>query len=155
MAICVTRPQWVKTYISASPVYIRNPNLVITAPADVLVPNGARPSAGTVLNTMLEVSSSTCLWLFRCLLSFWWQDDGIQNGRWDLRNLVGVLVLISSTLEHTPDSSVRDNMKSSRSQRTPMRHALHIKLIHSITLPLKPRSDAIIRTEHWLSWDMQ
>ena len=34
---------------SASPSYIQDRNLAITAPADALAPNGARPSAGTVL----------------------------------------------------------------------------------------------------------
>ena len=34
--------------LSAGLVYIRHMNLVITVPADVLTPNGARPSAATV-----------------------------------------------------------------------------------------------------------
>ena len=36
-------------------VCIRDPNLVITVPADGLAPNGARPSTGTVLTTELQV----------------------------------------------------------------------------------------------------
>ena len=36
--------------LNAGPVYIQDKNLVITVPADVLAPDGARPSAGTVLS---------------------------------------------------------------------------------------------------------
>ena len=36
---------------SLAAVYIKNPNLVITEPADGLAPNGARLSAGTMLTT--------------------------------------------------------------------------------------------------------
>ena len=49
----VTRPQWVKS----QSVYIQDPNSVITVPADVLAPNGARTSAGTVLTIKLDTLS--------------------------------------------------------------------------------------------------
>ena len=38
-----------------SPVFIRNLNFAITVSADGLAPNGARPSAGTVLATELDM----------------------------------------------------------------------------------------------------
>ena len=41
---------------SAGPVYIRDPNLIITMSADDLAPNGARSSAGTVMT-----KNQTCL----------------------------------------------------------------------------------------------
>ena len=34
---------------SASPVYLNEPNIVSTVPADAIAPNSARPSAGIVL----------------------------------------------------------------------------------------------------------
>ena len=34
---------------SAGPVYMQDLNVIITVPADVLAPDGARPSAGTVM----------------------------------------------------------------------------------------------------------
>ena len=40
--------------LSASPVYVQGMNSVITAPADGLTPNGAMPSAGTVLTKKLR-----------------------------------------------------------------------------------------------------
>ena len=39
---------------SAGP-YMRNPTFVITLPADALAPNGARPSADTVMTTKPRV----------------------------------------------------------------------------------------------------
>ena len=36
-----------------------NPNFVINVPADGLIPNGARPSAGTVLTEKLNLFSSS------------------------------------------------------------------------------------------------
>ena len=49
---------------SSGPIYIQDPNFVITVPADVLAPNGARPSPGTVLTENLDMFS----FKFRCLL---------------------------------------------------------------------------------------
>ena len=39
---------------NAGPVYLRNPDFVITVPADGLAPEGARSSAGTVVITKLH-----------------------------------------------------------------------------------------------------
>ena len=39
----------------AGPLYTRGPNFIITEPADALAPNGARPSAGTVLTDKLDM----------------------------------------------------------------------------------------------------
>ena len=39
----------------ACPMYIQDMNVVITVPADGLAPNGARPSAGTMLTTKLDM----------------------------------------------------------------------------------------------------
>ena len=39
---------------SAGPISIWDINFVITVPADDLAPNGARPSAGTVMITSLD-----------------------------------------------------------------------------------------------------
>ena len=50
---------------SAGPIYIQKPDFVITLPADGLAPNGARPSAGTVLTINLDTPSSNSS-------SFWW-----------------------------------------------------------------------------------
>ena len=49
---------YIYTYIY----YIQDLNFVVTAPADGLAPNGARPSAGTVMNEDWELYSSTFLW---------------------------------------------------------------------------------------------
>ena len=52
-----------RSYLSsAGPVYKRDPYLVITVHADVLAPNGARPSAGTVMTTKSDMFSSKFLW---------------------------------------------------------------------------------------------
>ena len=56
--------------LNASSVYIRDPNLVITVPADVLSPNGARPSAGTALPEKLHMSSFKFCWLIIILPHF-------------------------------------------------------------------------------------
>ena len=45
-------------------------NFFITVPADGLAPNGARPSAGTVLIMMLDMSCSEILWL-SMILKIW------------------------------------------------------------------------------------
>ena len=54
MAAMLSQPQCVNP-VSAGPVYIRNPNFVTNVPADGPAPNGARPSAGTVLNEALDM----------------------------------------------------------------------------------------------------
>ena len=51
------------------PMFIHDQNLLITVPADGLAPNGARPSAGTVITTYES-------------------NDTIQNGKTDLANLL-------------------------------------------------------------------
>ena len=38
-------------------IYVWDQNLVIPVPEDALAPNGARPSAGTVLTTKLDIFS--------------------------------------------------------------------------------------------------
>ena len=55
-------------------------NLIITVPADALVPNGTRPSAGTLLMTNLNTSFTGYQWV--CLT--FGPDNIIQNG---LKNL--------------------------------------------------------------------
>ena len=57
---------------NSGPVYLRNPKLVITVPADDLPPNGAGSSADTAM------------------LFAMYADDVIQNGRRVLGNLVGI-----------------------------------------------------------------
>ena len=46
----------------ASPIYM-GPSFVCTSPADALAPNGARPSAGTVMTSKLHMFSTKFLWL--------------------------------------------------------------------------------------------
>ena len=62
---------------SPSFAYIWPPNLVITAPADHLAPNGARSSAGTVLTAKLHIISKflqvSVIWNYFC-----WLDDDIK-----------------------------------------------------------------------------
>ena len=48
---------------SVSPVYIQNENLVITVPADVLAPHGARPPAGRIMTVQLHMFSMAFLGL--------------------------------------------------------------------------------------------
>ena len=60
----------------AATVYIQHLNLVITVPADVLAPNGARPSAGTVLTENLDMFSFN-------FTGFWWFCDIIMD-QWRL-----------------------------------------------------------------------
>ena len=55
--------------------------MIITVPADGLAPNGARPSAGTVLTIKLDVSSYTFLWLWLFQMTFYQADDIVQNAR--------------------------------------------------------------------------
>ena len=47
---------------SADPKYTRDPKFVITALADVLAPNGARPSADKKLTTKLHMFFSWNFW---------------------------------------------------------------------------------------------
>ena len=56
-------------------VCVQNLNLVITVPADALAPNGARPSAGTVLTEKLAMFSLKFHWLSMILCT----GDIIQN----------------------------------------------------------------------------
>ena len=68
---------------SASPVYIRDTNVVIPLPPVTLARHSARPSTGTVLTTNLDLF----FWQFlrlSILANFSGPDDVIQNGRWDL-----------------------------------------------------------------------
>ena len=67
---------------SAGLVYIRDPNMVITVPTDGLAPNGARPSAGTVLTT--ERKFSPFFQLSGLQICFHWSEHLIQNGPQDL-----------------------------------------------------------------------
>ena len=70
--------------LSAGPIYIWDPNFVITVPADGLAPNGARPSAGTVMTVTLYMSSSSFHWLSMPLCNFIGPDTVIQNGHRDV-----------------------------------------------------------------------
>ena len=78
----VTACYWLKPS-SARPAFIRDPNLVITVPADVPAPKGARPSTGTLLtsnwiccfNISLVINSlwpSIAMWQQRCCLTLIW-----------------------------------------------------------------------------------
>ena len=44
--------------LNAGSIYMWDPNLVSTVPADGLAPNGARPSAGTMLITKFHMFPS-------------------------------------------------------------------------------------------------
>ena len=88
--IRITRPQWVKKkncdigeilYILLNIPGQLCSSLVITVPADALVPNGAEPSAGAVLTTKLDKVLSMFFLLALILVNFWWY---IQNGHRDL-----------------------------------------------------------------------
>ena len=67
------------------------PNLVIIMPADALAPNGARPSAGTVLITKLDMSSCKFISWPVFLYHLCGPHNAIQNS-W--RNLTGLWVLM-------------------------------------------------------------
>ena len=85
-------PRWfINTLItsSAGPVYIRDPHPIIAVPADVLAPNGARPSAGTVMTGQLNIFLMKFLWLEVFLSYHFWPDDIIQNERRDLGKSLG------------------------------------------------------------------
>ena len=81
--MCVTRPEWVNTS-SDSPLYVVDLNIAITVAADGLAPDGARPSAGTVLTTKLDMFSSMSMSLpvIQCL--FYAADYMSQNSLRDL-----------------------------------------------------------------------
>ena len=69
--------------LSAGP-YIRIQILIITVPADVLAPNGARPSAKTVMTTMIDMIFVPSFFGFQGFrLCLRWSDDIAQNGRQD------------------------------------------------------------------------
>ena len=76
------------------------PNLVIIVPADALAPNGARPSAGTLLTTKLHKFSVKLLLLLMISNNF---SGAIQNDRWNLGKSQG----ISSA--HIPSLKSRSN----------------------------------------------
>ena len=59
--------KWVN-HVRVSPIYIRDLNLIITVSADVLAPNGARPSADTVLTEKWDTLSFKFRWLSMILL---------------------------------------------------------------------------------------
>ena len=75
---------------SAGPVHIQDPHLVITVPADVLAPHGARTSAGTVIMAHLHIFLMKFLWLEVMPSYCFWQNDVIQNGRKDLKKSHGI-----------------------------------------------------------------
>ena len=81
---------------------IGDPILVITVPADVLIHNNARPSAGTVLTEIRSVSSAVWfLWLFCDSLAplwTWWFNSEWPNDRWDpcLAELQGLISWLRS-----------------------------------------------------------
>ena len=70
--------------LCTGPVYIQEPKLIITVPADDLAPNGAKPSAGTVVTTDLDTISLSLFGYWSVWIRFSWSDDILQNGRWDL-----------------------------------------------------------------------
>ena len=63
--------------LSDSLVYIWDPNLFITVPADDLAPNGARSLAGTMLTRKFMFTPSLCGYRFFCKTIFW-SDDSIK-----------------------------------------------------------------------------
>ena len=65
--------------LRASHVYIWELNFVTTVPADVSAPNGARPSAGTMLNEELDKFTSKFIWLSMIAYHFYWYDNIIQT----------------------------------------------------------------------------
>ena len=65
-------------------VKIQDPTSAITVPADVLAPNSARTSAGTMLTTKLNIFSSKFLWLSIFFHHLSGPNDIIQNDRWYL-----------------------------------------------------------------------
>ena len=69
MLASLSRPQCVNLS-SASSAHIQNSDLVITIPADGLAPNGARPSAGTVMTTKIDTFSLKLLWLLNIFDTF-------------------------------------------------------------------------------------
>ena len=69
-----------------SSVCIHDLNFVITVPVDVLAPNGARPSAGTVLITKSDMSSSRFLWLLIIYNASERSNAVCRNGWGDLWN---------------------------------------------------------------------
>ena len=48
---------------NAGPIWIRDPNLCVTVPADALTPIGCRPSAATMLTAKLDTFSYKFCWL--------------------------------------------------------------------------------------------
>ena len=71
--------------------YIRVTNYVVTAAADAVAPNGATASAGTVLNTQLDIYHTKPYSLCEYLMTFRSPDDFIQNGRRDLKESRDIL----------------------------------------------------------------
>ena len=65
--------------------------------ADVPTPKGARPSAGTILTTKLQVFFVK----FRWLQVICWSDDVNQNSRWNSKNLVALRVLKKHSLQRS------------------------------------------------------
>ena len=64
-----------------SRIHIQDQNLVITMPADILAPNGARPAAGTVMNEKLNMHVFLQVYLaFNDHLAYLWTGDVIRNG---------------------------------------------------------------------------
>ena len=61
--------------------YIQDSNLATTAPVDSLAPNGARPSAGTVLNEGLDLFTYKFFWWSTIPYDIHVYGDVIPNGR--------------------------------------------------------------------------
>ena len=78
-------PRWLTFLVLV--LYIRDLILIIAVPANVLTPlapNGANPTADTVLTKMSDKISPPFPWLL-LILHLGWPDDVIQNGRRDLK----------------------------------------------------------------------
>ena len=66
-------------FTSANPILTQDPDFVINVPADVLEPNNAKASAGTVL-TINFMFSMKFVWLSGWFRNTFWRDV-IQNGQ--------------------------------------------------------------------------
>ena len=69
------------------------PKFVTTAPADVLAPNGARTSAGTVLTEELDTFTSKFLKLSRIPYYLYRHNDTIRMANEISRNLAALQAL--------------------------------------------------------------
>ena len=58
------------------PAHIQDPDWVITVPADGLAPDGARPSAGTVMTTEFDMFCFFALWRMFCRSDFFLKTNG-------------------------------------------------------------------------------